>query len=320
MAANNVRGTIHVDVPLTNFSLKYSNTAFVADIVCPRINVAKESDKYFVYGRQDFKERQDYRADKSDANFINSWSIDDTPTYQCEEHSLADLVSDRERKNADAPLAPDFDCTEGLTSMLGLGREKRVADLFTSTANYSTSSHYVTLSGTQQWNNASFDPTSKTNAIEIRIDTAKEAIRSSIGRDPNTIIIPSAVAKVIKRDSAVRDLIKYTDKTLLINGDLPSILWNMNVVMPGAIRNSAAEGQTFTGADVWGKNVVLAYIAPNAQSPRTMTAALTFQSQPRQVTRWREEIKKSDAIEVGEILVEKMVGEYCMYLINACIA
>jgi hypothetical protein len=314
------RGTIHVDVPLTNFSLKYSNGAFVADRVCPRISVAKESDKYFLYGRQDFKERQDVRADKADANFINSWTIDDTPTYTCLEHSLADYVSDRERRNADAPLAPDFDCTQGLTQMILLGREKRVADLYTTAANYSTSGNTVTLSGAQQWNNASFDSTSKTNAIEVRIDTAKEAIRSAIGMNPNTIIIPSAVAKVVKRDSAVRDLIKYTDQTLLVNGDLPPVLWNMNVVMPEAIRNSAAEGQTFTGADVWGKNVVLAYMAPNPQTPRVVTFGLTFQSQARETTRWREEGKKSDAINVAEILVEKMVCEYCGYLIASCIA
>jgi len=300
--------------------MKYANGAMIADIILPRIDVAKDSDQYFVYGRQDFRATNDLRADKADTNFIDSWKIESTPTYNCEEHALADLVSDRERRNADAPLSPDFDTDENLTNMLMLNREKRVADVLTAAASYSGSGHYVTLSGTQQWNDAAFDSNSNDDAIEVRIDAAKEAIRAAIGRDPNTVIIPAAVAKVVKRDPAIRDLIRYTDSTLLVNGDLPPTLWNMKVLVPGSVYDAAEEGQSFDGADVWGKHVVVAYVAPNPRTPRTVTLGLTFQSQPRQVAKWREEGRKSDAIEVSEILVEKTVCEYCGYLIRNAIA
>lgn len=314
------RGNIHIDKALSAFSLKYANGAFVSDIIMPRVDVAKESDKYFVYGRQDFRSTQDIRADKADTNFIDSWKIESTPNYTCAEHSLADLVSDRERKNADEPLSPDFDVTENLTNMIALNREKRVASVLTAAASFGTSGNYVSLSGDQQWNDESFDSDHSENAIEARIDTAKEAVRGAIGRDPNTIVIPAAVAKVVKRDSAVRELIKYTDNSLLVNGDLPPTLWNMKVVVPGGVYDSAEEGQAFSGADIWGKHVLLAYIASNPRTPRTMTLGLTFQSQPRQTSKWREDGRKSDAIEVSEILVEKVVCEYCGYLIRNAIA
>ncbi len=314
------RGNIHIDRALSAFSLKYRNGAFVSDIIVPRVDVAKESDKYFVYGRQDFRSSQDIRADKADTNFIDSWKIESTPTYTCVEHSLADLVSDRERKNADEPLSPDFDVTENLTNMISLNREKRVADTLTATATFATSGNYVTLSGDEQWNDAGFDSASSVNAIEVRVDTAKEAIRGAIGRDPNTIIIPAAVAKVVKRDPAVRELLKYTNSTLLVNGDLPPTLWNMKVVVPGGVYDSAEEGQTFSGTDIWGRHVLLAYVASNPRTPRTMTLGLTFQSQARQTSKWREDGRKSDAVEVSEILVEKVVCEYCGYLIRNAIA
>ena len=314
------RGNIHIDRALSNFSLKFRNGAFIADMICPRIDVAKESDKYFVYGRQDFRTTQDVRADKADINFIDSWKIESTPTYSCVEHSLADLVSDRERRNADEPLSPDFDVTENLTNMLMLNREKRVADMLTTAANFATSGNTVTLSGTEQWNDSSFDSDSATDAIEARIDTGKEAVRAAIGMDPNTIVIPAAIAKVIKRDSAVRDLIRYTDNSLLVNGDLPPTLWNMNVLVPGAVYDSAEEGQDFSGSDIWGNHVLLAYVSPNPRTPRTMTLGLTFQSQARSTAKWREDNRKSDAIEVSEILVEKAVCEYCGYLIRNAIA
>ncbi len=314
------RGNIHIDQALTNFSLKYSNGALIADLIAPRIDVAKDSDLYFVYGRQDFRATADLRADKADTNFIDSWKIESTPSYQCAEHSLADLVSDRERRNADTPLSPDFDTTENLTNMLLLNREKRVADLLTATGAFAASGHIVTLSGDEQWNNAAFDSDSKEDAIEVRIDTAKEAVRAAIGRDPNTIVIPAAVAKVVKRDPTVRDLIRYTDNTLLVNGDLPPTLWNMRVLVPGGVYDSAEEGQSFSGADVWGKHVLVAYVAPNPRTPRTVTLSLSFQSQPRQTAKWREDGRKSDAIEVSEIIAEKNVCEYCGYLIRNAIA
>jgi len=314
------RGNIHIDRALSSFSLKYSNGAFIADRVCPRVDVAKESDKYFVYGRQDFRPTKDARADKADTNFIDSWKIESTPTYTCVEHSLADLVSDRERRNADEPLSPDFDVTENLTNMMMLNREKRVADVLTSASTFSTSGNAVALSGSEQWNDTDFDSDSKDDAIEARIDAGKEAVRAAIGRDPNTIVIPAAVAKVVKRDPAVRDLVRYTDNSLLVNGDLPPTLWNMRVLVPGAVYDSAEEGQSFSGSDIWGKHVLLAYIAPNPRTPRTMTLGLSFQSQGRQTSKWREDGRKSDAIEVSEILVEKVVCEYCGYLIRNAIA
>lgn len=314
------RGNIHIDRALSNFSLKHQNGALIADLICPRVDVAKDSDKYFVYGRQDYRMAVDGRGDKADTNFIDSWKIEATPTYTCFEHSLADLVSDRERRNSDEPLAPDFDATENLTNLILLNREKRVADMLTSAGSFSNSGNTITLIGDEQWNDVAFDSDSKTDAIEARIDAGKEAIRAAIGRDPNTIVIPAAVARVIKRDPEVRDMIRYTDSSLLVNGDLPATLWNMRVLSPGAVYDSSEEGQAFSAADVWGKHVLLAYVAPNVRTPRTMTLAMTFQSQPRQTSKWREDGRKADAIEVSEMLVEQIVSEHCGYLIRNAIA
>jgi len=124
----------------------------------------------------------------------------------------------------------------------------------------------------------------------------------------------------VKRDPVVRELVKYTDNTLLVNGDLPPTLWNMRVLVPGSIYDAAAEGQPFSALDVWGSHVLVAYVAPNPRTPRTMSLSLTFQSQTRQVAKWREESRKCDAVEVSEILTEEIVCEYCGYVIRDAIA
>lgn len=309
-------GTIHIDRALTNFSLKYKNGGLIADQIMPPVAVIKESDSYFVYGRQDFRITEDVRADGAESQQVDSWKIDSTPTYRCREHALKDFVTDRMRKNADAPLAPDFDVTQNLTNMILLNKEKRVVDtIFVATA-YATSGHTTQLAGDEQWNNAAFDTDSTEDAIEVRIDTAKEAVREDTGNDPNVIVIPAQVSKVVKRDPTVRDLVKHTHSDLLVNGDLPATLWNMKVLIPGSAYDSAEEGQTYSGSNMWGNHVLVAYVAPNALTPRTLTLGLQFVSQKFQTSKWRDAARKADFIEPCEILDEKVVCEYCGYFIE----
>jgi len=69
-------------------------------------------------------------------------------------------------------------------------------------------------------------------------------VRKQIGRRPNTIIIPEAVADVMKNHSSIIELLKYTKSDMLENGDLPRRLRGMNVVIAGAVANGAIEGAT----------------------------------------------------------------------------
>jgi hypothetical protein len=294
----------------------------IADQVAPRKTVAKESDKYPIYGRQDQRQYSTLRANGAQANQINAFAIESEGTYSCDEHALKDVVTDRDRDNADAPIDVEFDTTEGLTAAVLLGRERRVAALCTTYANFATSGNRITLSGTSQFNNAGYDAAvtaDRTLSIESRISVGKEAIRTYTGVKPNTIVIPAAVAEVMKQDTKIREIIKYTDSSLLVNGDLPRTLWNMNVLIPGGIYDSANMGQSFTGADIWGKNIFMFYKSPTI-SPRSMSFGLTFEPRSRYVKKWRDEGVSGDYVEVSELLDEVILSEYCGYLIYSCIA
>jgi len=311
-------GTIRLNKLLTSMSVKYSNGMFVADEISPRVSVDKETDTYIIYGREDFFGEKAERAMGANPNYVPSLSTS-TATYTCFEYELADMISDREISDSTPPLSLKTDKMNNLTRKISLAREIRVASLFTTQGNFA-SSNREQLSGTEQFNNSSFDSDSKTDAIEVRIDAGKEAIRAAIGMDPNVIIIPSAVARVVKKDEEIRELIKYTQDNLLVNGDLPETMFNMKVVIPGGIYASNNRGATFSGADIWGKHIVMAYIAPNPNSKDVMTFVSTFEQTGREVNEWREEAKRSTAIEVREILTEKIVAADAGYLIEDCIA
>lgn len=304
---------VHVDTPLTNFSIGYHPTGFVAERIAPPMKVNFESDKYYVWNRDSaFRVSSDgtgsLRADKTEAREVDFGLS--TSTYTAEEYALKILVSDREKRNADSVLRLRESKLRRLQDILMLEQEIRVATLLTTGANWDASH---TGQPSPQWN--------QSNAlIEKNIDDAKEIVRLAIGFDPNTIIIPSAVAKVIKRDSEIRDLIKYTKNDLLVNGDLPPVLFNLNVIIPGASYTASKEGaSSITYADVWGDNVLLLYVEEGQQidSP---TPVKIFRSENWNVRSWRVEEKKSEAIEVSVIQDEVLTSNISGYLFTNVLA
>jgi len=312
-------GTLHITRALTDFALKYGQGTYIAGDVFPLKTTKNKSDKYFIYGRQDKRIADALRANGASGNEVEPWSISGTGTFACEEYSLEKIVTYLDQDDADAPIDPMMDTTEGLAEMLLLNWENRVAALVTAAANYATSGNTVTLTTTQQWNNASFSSTSKTDAIRVRIDTAKEAIRQQTGVYPTDIVIPASVANVVARDSEVLELLKYTHGDQLANGALPPALWNLTVHVPGAIKDGSNFGQTFSGTDVWGKHVLLYYKMPGS-ARKGMTFGWTFENKPFQSTVEKADGKKGDRVELSHIVDEKMISEYCGYLIRDAIA
>ena len=309
---------VHQNAVLTNVAIGYHPTGLIAEQVFPVIPVNKESDKFYVWNRHEpFRRENTLRADGAESNEV-SFSLS-TDTYQCEEYALKIGVTDRQKDNADSVLNLKISKQKRLQDKLLVDLEYRVATLLTTTGNYA-STNRLALSGTQQFNNASFNSTSKTDMIEARFDTAKEAVRGQIGREPNTVIVPAAVAKVIKKDSAIRDLIKYTTPSLLVNGDLPQTLWNMSVIIPTGVYCTTDEGRaTQTLADIWGKHIVFLYVNPNPAID-DVSFGYIFRSRTWQTKEWREEEKSRDVVETGYIQDEKIVSNVAGYLLSDVIA
>lgn len=305
--------TVHIDAALSNLSIAYRNQKFVADQVMPIIKVKKESDRYYVWNRGNgFRVPKTLRSDGAESNKITLKVSDEG--YHCEEYALNIDLTDRQKANADNVLNLRKNKMTFIQDLVLLDREKRVSTLLTTLGNYDSAVR-ITLSGSNQWNDDSF-----VGSIEKDIDTGKEAVRTLAGIEPNTIIIPAAVAKIIKRDSMVRELIKYTQNNLLVNGDLPPTLWNLKVVIPTAIEITSLEGASSTvTADVWGKHVVLTYI-PTGGSLETPAHSYTFRARAFQVKSWREEKKSKEVIEVGVIDDEKITSDISGYLIKDAIA
>lgn len=299
---------VHVDAILTNVSIAYRNLAFVGQRLMPVVPVKKESDKYYKYGKERFRAPDAIRAPKAAAKEID-WKVS-TGTYSAEEYALAQAIDDRERDNADSPLNLETDTTEVLTDNLLLGQEKRIATLVTSTANITQN---VTLAGNSQWSDAvNSDPVADVN-------TARQTILDATGLEPNAMVLPYKVFNKLKVHKDILDRVKYSQLGVVTLDLLRALFEVDQILLAGAKVDSANEGQASNLTDVWGKDVVLAYVAPRP-GIKTLSLGFTFQARAFQVRRWREDKRHSDVFEVSHVVDERLVAPDCAYLIKAAIA
>lgn len=316
MPDTTVRG-VHINAVLTNLSIGYHPSGMIAERVVPVVPVKKESDFYYVWNRGDaFRIPETRRPDGDRANAVDFGFTRDS--YLCDEYALETRITDRQRDNADSVLSLELAKTRRTQDLIALAMEKRVAQMLTDPNSYAAT-NVVTLSGTNQWNNASF-----AGSIEQVFDGAKEAIRLQTGgvAQAALAIIPRPVAQVIKRDAKVRDILKYTHSDLLVDGELPPRIWNLEVVIPTAVESVDREVYGVDSAtlqDVWGKHVVVLH-RPSAPAIDTLAFAYIFRARDWTVEQWRDEPTSCTWYRVSIVQAEKVVSKYAGYLIQNAIS
>lgn len=116
------------------------------------------------------------------------------------------------------------------------------------------------------------------------------------------------------------DRIKYSQLGVTTEELLAKIFKVDKILVGEAGSNTAKEGQTDALAYVWGKGVIVAYIAPQVRI-KMLTLAVTFTYSVRQVIRWNDFDKKGTYIRVGDdnysqVIIAAAAG----YLIQNAIA
>lgn len=288
-------GNAHIDKVLTEISIGYALQAqTVANVLFPTVRVKKQSDKYYVFGREAWSVNfgGDVRAPGTEANEIPGVTLS-TDTYFATEHALQTTIEPEERENADAPLDPDRDGTELVTSNILLGREIAARNLVQTATNYAPS-HVVTLSGTSQFNDDASDP------IGVFRD-AQATFYRTMGVEPNIAVIPyNVMFHLVDHPKIVA---RYQAQGGVINAEMvAAILGVPRVVIPGGAFNSAANpGRPNAIASVWGQDVTMAWVPPR---PGRKTPAFGYEfawpiaGREMVTDRWYEVQRVSDVVRV----------------------
>lgn len=290
---------VHIDEVLTQISIGWPNTGLVGEALFPVVGVRKQSDKYYIFGREGWLPEDDARAPGSVANEVVGMQVS-VDTYFAREHALQIAVTDEERENVDSPLSPDRDGTEMVTSKIMLGRERAMQQLATTLGNYS-SGNQTTLTSTDQWDD--YDNSDPIGDLR----TGKSAVNARIFRDPNVAVVPYQVMTVLEDHPDFLERIKYSERAIFSPELLASVLGFQRVIVPGVGINNAALGQPVSLGYLWGKDVVLAWV-PDRAGLKIPAYGYEFQWGRQMVDRWREDPRKSDLIRVSRRYDLKLTG------------
>jgi hypothetical protein len=299
-------GNTHIDKVLTNISVGFPNEDFVGEVLAPSVPVRKQSDIYYIHGREDWVNEpgSDVRAPGTEANEIPGKTVATSP-YFAVEHALQIAVTDEERENVDAPLAPDREGTELVTAKILLQREKIIRDMVQTAANY-MAGYSTTLVGTAQWSDYA-----NSNPIGD-VKTGRRRIHNGLYLHPNVGIFPYEVMSVLEDHPDFVERIKYSQAGVITPELIARLFMLPRIVVPGIGTNTARMGQTESLGYLWGQDVVMAYVPPR---PGLRTPAFMYEftwvypSGARQVTeRWREQRRKSDLIRVSRRYTHKFIA------------
>lgn len=316
-------GAVHVNQELSQLSIMYKPSGYIAELVFPPIAVTHLSDQYAIWDKgQGFRiERSDGFGDlvpdgkesrEDDFGFTQG-------SYTAYQYARRARVTDLELQNQDVALQLETTKVLQQQQRMLIGYETRVAQVVTNTSNNTGS---TTLSGANQWNNTSFISTTngQHSVIMQEILAGVDAIRKNTNGavTPNTIVIPFSVAIVMQNDPGLVDLIKYTSNSIDASV-LPPMIKGMKVLIPTVQSVTNVSGEANAGSDIWGKNVWIGYVNPNP-GLNCLTYGITFRAQPWMVRTWREEARRSTLYEPCVVQAESLVAADCGYLLKNVIA
>lgn len=303
---------VKYDELLSNISVQFqpAQGGYLADKVAPPVPVKKESAVYWVYDKSRFDIPDSIRAPRSAYNRVE-WTAS-TASYACEEYGLELPIDDRERDNAAGPIDLEVDSTEIVTDMVLNNREKRVADIVTSTSSIAQN---TTLSGTSQWNDY-------TNGVSDPLDdarVARQTIFDSTGYRPNSMLLGWKVFEALKMHPLILERIQFSERAIVTAQILAQLFEVDELLVGGVLRRTSIEGATDALADVWGRDAVMFY---SEKRPSLKRASFMYQFRNRNLRafRYRDEEIASDVIRVTEIQTEHLVAASLGYLIKDAIS
>lgn len=311
---NPTQADLHVNVPLTNVSVAYMQSAdtYIADKVFPRVPVKKQSDLYWKYSKSDWRRTDVKKRAPSTESPGVGWTVT-TDQYFCSVYAVHKDIDDQLRANADSNFSLDKDSTEFVTNQLLLKRDLDWNAAYMADNVWET--EYVGTTDFDKWDAAGSDP----------IDNVAEWIlnfRKLTGFKPNFMVLGADVMRALKQHPDIIDRIKYTQRGI-VTEDLIATLFDVDKLYTSyatqatgpAIPDADAQDAAATFAFITPTKSALMGYSPSSPSLLTPAAGYTFtwsgylggNSQGIKVKRFRMEHIASDRIEAEQTYDQKVV-------------
>lgn len=263
--------SVHIDQPLTNLTLAYAQeqSNFIADKVFPTVGVQRQSDKYYIYDRDNMNRTGDVKklAPRTEVNRIGM-SISNS-SYYADVYGLGMDFDEQTLANEDAALDIRSAGAQTLMTRLLIHREEQFAASFFAAGIWGSQSTPSNL-----WS----DYTNGTPITDVT--TARRTMQlKSGGFKPNTMVVGKEVRDILINHPDILARLNggatVSNTALITNAKLAEIFEVENFYVMEAVKNSSAEGVAESNAFIGGKHALLVH-TPSSAGLMTPAAGLTF--------------------------------------------
>lgn len=324
------RSDVHVNRPLTNISLAFSQNQdnFVADKVFPNVPVSKQSDSYFTYDRGEFNRDEMKERAPGTESAGGTYKISND-NYLAKTRAYHKDIPDPVRANADSPINLDREATEFVTTKALINREVNWSAQYFTAGNPGDTWTFDVDGAAVASLPTVFDPTdpannqvefwnqaSSTPIEDVRL--LKRFVLESTGFMPNTLTLGRAVFDVlIDHPDIVGRLDRgQTQGPAMANREALAALFEVQrVLVMDAIQNTGPEGAVAIHSFIGGKHALLSYrpetagiLTPSAGYTFSWTGLLGSTPNGMRISRMRADLIKSDRIEIEQSYDQKIVS------------
>lgn len=245
-------GQVHSNAFMSNLSVQYKNDEYIGEQLMPPVAVSKRSDDFPTYAK---RERlgipDDTMGSRSQANELNETRGSDN--YSVKDYALQNSVPGTTLENEDPAFDEMMDLTEAINEGLAFRREKRIATILTTAANFPGQT--VTLSGSDQWNSGAGGSPIK------NIQDWLAACWRGAGPGEFMAYCGLEVWNVLARHAVTLDLFKATMPGLTKMDRLAQELGLAKILVGAAREDTANIGQTASYGRIWGKDFGIVRVA-----------------------------------------------------------
>jgi hypothetical protein len=263
--------SVHIDQPLTNLTVAYvqEQANFIADKVFPVIGVEKQSDKYYIYDRDNMNRTGDVKAlaPRTEVNRIGmSLSTD---SYYADVYGLGMDFDQQTLANEDAALDIRSAGATTLVNRLLIHREEQFASTFFAAGVWGSQSTPSNL-----WS----DYTNGTPIQDVTVARRAMQLKSG-GFKPNTMVVGKEVRDILINHPDILARLNggatVTNTALITNAKLAEIFEVENFYVMEAVKNTSVEGVAESNAFIGGKHALLVH-GPKSGGLMTPMAGGTF--------------------------------------------
>lgn len=256
---------------LTAVAIAYKNSELIADGVAPRVPVGVKSFKYTKWTQAEPFTVPDTKVGrKGKPNEVEFTGTEVTDS--CQDYGLDDAIPMDDIDQAAPGINPVSRAVEGVSNLIALDREVRVAGVAFDSNQYAAANK-VTLSGTSQWSDfTNSDP----------IGNVLAGLDACLMR-PNVLVLGQAVyTKLVQHPKIVKAMFGNAGDSGVASRQFLARLFEMDEVLVGnGWYNTAARGQTATFTRIWGKHAALLRRDKNPNQQGALAFMWTAQFQTR---------------------------------------